>query len=98
MSAVLVRLIVERNAKLTDGFNVADDFGQIEWCAEYLQQKAFLVELLRELAREQRPAPTDEETIGRLQAAVDLLEADAVDVHSVATVVRGTIRALGGRA
>jgi len=63
-----------------------------------VEEKEHIVSVMRALAQEYRPAPPDAETLGRLRAVLDLLESSSVDVRSVAAVVRGTIRALGGAA
>jgi hypothetical protein len=91
-------MIGDRSRAIGVRYDVAEQCGQIEWLAAVLDEKRFLRDLLRQLAHEGRPAPTDEETIGRLRAVLDLLESSTVDVQSVAAVVRGTIRALGGTA
>ena len=92
-------LIVQRNRKLGVRYDVAESCGQLEWLASILDEKQFLAELLRELACEPTPAnASDAELVGRLRAALDLLHSDTVDVASVAAVIGGAIRALGGRA
>ena len=92
-------LIRERNVEvLGDRYDLAERFGAVEWCAAILDEKKFLVVLLRELAREQRAADPDAaETIGRLRAALDLLHGDTVDLGSLEAIIGGAIRELGGR-
>ena len=92
-------LLVEWSDDLGDRFDVAEQCGAIEWCADVLDSKRRIVLVLRELVREQRVVDPDAaETIGRLEAARDVLAADVVDVRAVDAILVGAIRALGGRA
>lgn len=91
------RLIVERNRLLTERVDQAFTFGALEWIAATVEEKEHLLAVLKELARE-RAVSSDAETVGRLYAALDLLDAETVDLASLAAVIRGTIRQLGGHA
>ena len=94
-----VSLIAERNETISDRYDVAEAVYAFEWLEAVLDEKRFLVALLRELVREQRPAvaTSDAEIVGRLHAALDLIHSNTVDVGSLEAIVAGAIRALGGR-
>jgi hypothetical protein len=95
---IAARLITQRNALLSDRFDQAATFGGLEWCAATVQEKAFLRDLLVELARETRPpAPlvsTEVDIAGRLRAALDLLDTRSPDWSSIATLLLVCLQAI----
>lgn len=91
-------LVTERNSLLTDRYDVAESVLAFEWLEAVVEEKAFLVAVLREIVREQRPVATAQETLGRLHTLLGLLDMDVVDVASVRAAVRAAVRALGGAA
>jgi hypothetical protein len=88
------RLIVERNELLTERFDSAASIGALEWIAAVVQEKELLVALMRTLRSDR--SGSDGELVGRLYAALELLDEDVIDVGSVQSVIRGAIRAAEG--
>ena len=47
MNGLAISWLIERNQEIGERYDVAESFGQLEWLAAILDEKQFLVELLR---------------------------------------------------
>lgn len=97
-------LLVEWNRDLSDELELASACGSLAWAVQAVDSKQRIVGILEAMVEELRgrtldlrvskPRSDSGKTIGRLEAAIHLLEEPAVVVGPVVEILRDTIRSI----